>query len=93
MKNWLDTFSTGVLAMAVLRLIGGSVELLTAIAMLSFNDIRKSIALNAMLAMIGPFILVSTMAIGLVSVAHGLSPAKFVLVAIGVTCILVGVFR
>lgn len=79
--------------MGVLRLIGGSLELTIAILMFYFNDPRKSLALNGLLAMVGPIVLISTMAIGVAGVAQELPLSKFIFVAIGVCCILYGVFK
>lgn len=79
--------------MGILRLIGGSLELTIAILILYFNDPRKSLALNGMLAMVGPVILISTMAIGVAGVAQELPLSKFIFVAIGVSCILYGVLK
>ncbi|GGE53771.1 YqhV family protein [Priestia taiwanensis] len=93
MKSWLSTIETTVLSMAVLRLIGGSLEVTIALLMLFFNDPKKSLALNSILAMVGPFILLSTIAIGVAGVAQELSFSKLVFVGIGVTCILIGVFK
>ncbi len=93
MKHLLSMFEWSVLSMGILRLIGGSLELTIAILMFYFNDPKKSLALNGMLAMVGPVILISTMAIGIAGVAQELPLSKLIFVAIGVSCILYGVFK
>lgn len=93
MKQLLSMFEWSVLSMGALRLFGGSMELIIAILILYFNDPKKALALNGMLAMVGPVILISTMVIGLAGVASELPLSKFIFVAIGVGCILFGVFK
>ncbi|XID94140.1 YqhV family protein [Paenibacillaceae bacterium WGS1546] len=79
--------------MAMLRLLSGSIELTAAIVMLRLNDVQKALAVNSMLALVGPLVLISTTAIGLVGLADKLSPAKFVWIVAGVGCLLIGILR
>jgi hypothetical protein len=82
-----------VFGMALLRLLSGSIELTAALVMLKFNDIQKALAVNSMLALVGPFVLVATTTIGLVGIADKLSPTRFVWVAAGVACLLIGILK
>ncbi|MCC3373381.1 YqhV family protein [Cohnella sp. REN36] len=82
-----------VFSMAVLRLLSGSIELTAALVMLKFNDVTKALAVNSMLALVGPMVLIATTTIGLVGLSDKLSPAKFVWVAVGVSCLLVGILK
>lgn len=93
MKDWIESMDKAVLSMGFLRVFGGSVELLAAITILYFNDIKKALAVNSILAAIGPIILISTMTIGIVGVASKLDPLRFVLVLCGVFLILLAVFK
>lgn len=79
--------------MAMLRLLSGSIEVTAAIVMLRLNDVQKALAVNSMLALVGPLVLISTTAIGLVGLADKLSPAKFVWIVAGVGCLLIGILR
>lgn len=81
------------LSMAVLRMLSGSLELTAAIVMIRLNSVEKALVVNSMLALVGPLILISTTAIGLVGLSDKLSPGKFLWVMAGVGCILIGVLR
>ncbi|MBB6635537.1 YqhV family protein [Cohnella thailandensis] len=79
--------------MAILRIFSGSIELTAAIVMLKLNDVQKALAVNSMLAMVGPLVLLTTTTIGLVGLADKLSPMRFVWVTVGVGCLLVGILK
>ncbi|KMM37870.1 DUF2619 domain-containing protein [Guptibacillus hwajinpoensis] len=79
-----------VLVMGVLRLISGVIELTAAILILLMNDIKSAMMINAILAIVGPIILLVTMTAGLVGLAGDLSIGKILLIMIGVAFILVG---
>lgn len=93
MKHWISLVHTSVLSMAGLRILSASIELTAAILMLVFNDVRKAMAINAMLAVVGPIILISTMAIGLISMADELSFSKLFIIGLGVALILYGIYK
>lgn len=80
-------------SMALLRILSGSIELTAAIVMLKFNDVQKALVVNSMLALVGPLILISTTAIGLVGLSDKLSPTKFIWIVAGVSCLLIGILR
>jgi len=82
-----------VLSMALLRMLSGCLELTAAMIMLKFNDVQKSLVVNSMLALVGPLVLISTTTIGLVGLSDKLSPAKFLWVAAGVCCLLIGILK
>ncbi|GMB07674.1 uncharacterized protein DUF2619 [Thermolongibacillus altinsuensis] len=81
-----------VLTMATLRILSSGIELCAALAMLWFNDVKKAIAVNAVLAMIGPTIFLAIMMLGLISMAQQLSLFKLVWIGVGVGCILIGIY-
>lgn len=93
MKQWLLVIESSVLVMAVLRLISGSAEIIAAVLMLYFNDAKKALAINSMLAFVGPTVLIITMSIGVLSVANELSFLKVFFLVLGVGCILIAVFK
>lgn len=88
-----DTLKESVLIMAVLRMFSGSAEILAALLMLYFNDPKKALVMNGMLAFIGPTVLIISMSIGVMSVANELSFLKIVFLLMGISCILIAVFK
>jgi hypothetical protein len=93
MKKWLLLIETSVLSMAGLRFLSATIELTAAILMLLFNDVKKAIAINTLLAIVGPMILIATMTIGLLNIANELSFSKLIFIAIGVGFILLGIYK
>lgn len=82
-----------VLSMASLRLMSGSLEIMAALLMLRLNQVDKALLVNSSLAIVGPFVLLTTTTIGLVGLAEKLSFAKMLWIAIGVACIFVGILK
>lgn len=82
-----------VLAMAVLRLMSGSIEILAAMLMLRWNQIEKALVVNSSLALVGPLVLITTTTIGLVGISDKLSPSKFIWVLAGVACLMIGILK
>ncbi|MBN8208226.1 DUF2619 domain-containing protein [Bacillus sp. NTK071] len=79
-----------VLVMGILRIVSGLIELTAAILILLFNDLRSAMLINAILAIVGPIILIVTMSAGLIGLAGDLSIGKILLIVIGVAFILAG---
>ncbi|WP_054949415.1 YqhV family protein [Numidum massiliense] len=84
-------FEKAVLAMAVLRLLSGFIEMMAGLLMLRYNDLEKSILINASLALIGPLVLITTMTIGLTGLVDRVSFGKITWVVCGVLCIFIGI--
>ncbi|OXM88183.1 YqhV family protein [Paenibacillus rigui] len=82
-----------VLSMASLRLLSGSIEIIAALLMLRLNQIDKALMVNTGLAMVGPFVLLTTTTLGLVGVAEKLSYGKMLWVLVGVSCIFIGILK
>lgn len=81
-----------VLAMAMLRVLSGSLEIFAAVLMIKFNSIEKALIVNSSLALVGPVILILTTTIGVLGMAGGeLSIVKILWIFLGVSCILIGV--
>ncbi|BDG36741.1 YqhV family protein [Saccharococcus caldoxylosilyticus] len=93
MKRWLPFIEPAVLSMAGMRLLSATLEMIAALAMLLFNDVKKALAVNALLAVIGPTIFIVTMTIGLLSLADELSYTKLGLIALGIILILIGIYK
>ncbi|MDQ6421059.1 YqhV family protein [Paenibacillus sp. LHD-117] len=82
-----------VMTMASLRLLSGSIEICAAILMLRLNQIDKALVVNSSLALVGPLILIATTTVGLVGLSDKLSASKFVWVAAGVICLMIGILK
>jgi hypothetical protein len=82
-----------VLSMATLRIISGSLELCAALLMLRFNEVNKALLINSSLALVGPLILISTTAIGLVGLADKISFSKMLWITAGVVCLMIGILK
>lgn len=80
-----------VLAMSLLRIVSGGIEIFAALLMIKFNAVEKALLINSSLALIGPLILLSTTTIGLIGIVEKVSLIKMVWVFAGVACILYGV--
>lgn len=82
-----------VMSMALLRLVSGSIEIAAAYLMYRFNQVEKALLVNSGLALLGPAILMSTTAIGLVGVAEKLSLHKLAWIFCGVTFLFIGILK
>ena len=92
-KIFGTSIESAVLSMAGLRLVSGLIEISAAIIMLMLNDVKKAVVVNSMLAVVGPVIFISTMMIGLISIADEISFSKLVFIGIGVAFILYGIYK
>ncbi|MBA2942148.1 YqhV family protein [Paenibacillus sp. CGMCC 1.16610] len=82
-----------VLAMASLRLMSGSIEIIAAIVMLRLATVEKALLVNSTLALVGPLVLLATTTIGLVGIAEKLSYGKMLWVIAGVSCLFIGILK
>ncbi|UOQ92192.1 YqhV family protein [Halobacillus shinanisalinarum] len=80
-----------VLAMVILRLISGFIEITAALLMLKLNELEKAIMINTSLALVGPFILVATTTVGLLGMVDRISYPRLACIVGGVALILIGV--
>jgi hypothetical protein len=79
--------------MATLRVVSGCLEITAAMIMLRFNQVDKALLINSGLAIVGPFVLLSTTALGLIGIAEKMSFSKLFLVLAGVSFIFVGILK
>lgn len=81
-----------VLGMALLRCLSGLIEFTAAMLMLKFDSVEKAVKINAVLAVIGPTVLIVVTSIGLVGLSQkGFSVPRFLLIVAGVTLIFIGI--
>jgi len=81
------------LGMVVLRLISGTLEITAALIMFRLNSVEKALLVNSMLALVGPFVLIATTALGLFGIADRLSYSKLMWIIAGLTCLFIGIFK
>jgi len=82
-----------VLAMAAVRVVSSLIELTAAILMLKLNRVEEALKINAALALVGPTVMLTVMALGLWGVAGKISLAKMLTIILGVGLIFYGVRR
>lgn len=82
-----------VLGMAMLRVLSGCIELIAAFMIFRYNQVEKALLINSGLALVGPLVFILVTSLGLVSLAGKLSYDKLLWVAIGVTCIFIGILK
>ncbi|WP_238323034.1 YqhV family protein [Gorillibacterium massiliense] len=82
-----------VMTMAGLRLLSGTIEITAALIMLRLNQVDKALLVNSGLAVVGPLVLLTTTAVGLIGVADKLSFSRLLLIFAGVGLIFFGVLK
>ncbi|MFY0543273.1 YqhV family protein [Brevibacillus sp. H7] len=80
-----------IIGMAALRLMSGTIEILAALLILKVNQVEKALLINSGLALVGPFVLLTTTTIGLVGLSDRISFWKVAWIFSGVVCIFIGV--
>ena len=58
-----------------------------------FNQVEKALLINSGLAVVGPFVLLTTTTIGLLGIADKLSYSKMLWIIAGVSCIFFGILK
>lgn len=81
------------LAMGIIRLISGSIEVLSACLMIYFNKVETAVKINALLAVIGPTVLVVVTSLGVMGIADKVPPAKMFIILCGVALIFIGLHK
>lgn len=80
-----------VLAMALLRLLSSMIELTAAALMLKLNRVDAALKINAALALVGPTVMMTVMALGLWGLAGKIAPTKMITIIVGVVLIFYGI--
>ncbi|MFY9174031.1 MAG: YqhV family protein [Peptococcia bacterium] len=76
--------------MGLLRALSGLIELAAALLMVYFNDVATSLKINALLAIIGPSIMILVTTLGLFGISNQVSPWKMLTILLGVILIFYG---
>lgn len=77
--------------MGLLRLMSGLFELIAAFLMIYFNNIETALKVNAVLALIGPTVMILVTSLGIAGLAGNISIAKMLFILCGVALIFIGV--
>ncbi|MDI7742748.1 YqhV family protein [Lysinibacillus fusiformis] len=80
--------ASALLYMVMVRLISGSLELTVAGLMYKSHDLEKALALNSMLALVGPCVLIITTGLGVAGLGDKISFPKIICIFSGVLLIL-----
>jgi hypothetical protein len=83
-------FEKIILAMAGLRIFSGLLEVTAGFLILKFNQVEKALMINAVLAVVGPVIFITSMSLGIIHLADKLSYSKLLFIGLGVGFILLG---
>ncbi len=78
------------LTMGLLRLLSGILEFSAGSLMIYFNNVETALKINAVLALIGPTIMIMVTSLGLVGIAGNVSLAKMFTIASGAALIFIG---
>ena len=82
-----------VLAMALLRVLSGSIELIAAFLIYRSNSVEKALLVNSSLALVGPLVFIAVTTLGLVGIADKLSYTKLLWIAAGLACLFIGILK
>lgn len=80
-----------VFGMAAIRVISSIIEFSAAMLMLKLNRVEYALKVNALLAFVGPVIMLTATTIGLAGLAGKSDPWKLAIIGAGVVLIFVGV--
>jgi len=82
-----------VMGMAGLRMLSSTIEFSAALLMLYFNRVEDAFRINALLAMVGPSIMLTVTTLGLIGLAGKISTQGIFIVMAGVGLIFLGVSK
>jgi hypothetical protein len=82
-----------VLAMASLRLLSGSIELLAAFLIYRFNNVEKALLVNSSLAFVGPLVFIAVTTLGLIGIADKVSWSRLIWIGLGLACLFFGILK
>lgn len=80
-----------VLGMAALRFLSSSIEFTAAFFMLYFNNVETAFKINAMLAVVGPTVMITVTSLGLVGLAGKASSLGLASILVGIAFIFFGI--
>jgi len=76
--------------MGILRLLSGTIEITAACLIIYFNRVETALKINALLAIVGPTVLILVTTLGLIGISDKVSLLKMVTILTGVILIFLG---
>ncbi len=86
-------FEKIVFGMAALRLVSSLIEFTAALLMLRFNSVETAFKINALLAVVGPMVMITVTSLGLVGLAGKASPQGLIPIVVGIALIFYGIHK
>src|SRR5690554_1258803 len=90
-SKMLQYFEKAIVAMALLRVFSGLIEITAALLILKVNQVDKALIINSSLSIVGPIIFIVATGIGLYSIANDLPLTKLFWILLGVAFIIYGI--
>lgn len=78
------------LGMGALRLLSGTIEITAALLIFYFATVESAFKINAVLALIGPIILITVTGLGIIGLADQLPLSRMFIILLGVGLIFYG---
>jgi hypothetical protein len=79
------------LCMGLIRLFSGFIEISAGIMMIYFHNVETALKINALLALIGPMMMIIVTSLGLIGIAGSVSLEKMLIILCGVVLIFFGI--
>lgn len=76
--------------MGLLRILSGTIELTAAFLIIYFNKVETALKINALLAIVGPTIMILVTTLGLIGISDKVSLLKMLTILTGAVLIFVG---
>jgi len=76
--------------MGLLRMLSATIELTAALLIIYFNKVETALKINALLAIVGPTIMILVTTLGLIGISDKVSPLKMLTILTGVILIFIG---
>jgi len=80
-----------VAGMAGVRLLSACIEFAAAVLMLKYGRVEAAIKINALLALVGPVVLLAVTGLGLVGLAGKVSGASMAIIITGISLVFIGI--
>lgn len=89
----LFVFEKIVFSMAALRFLSSTIEFTAAILMLRYNSVETAFRINALLAMVGPTVMITVTSLGLIGLAGKVPMQGMLFIVAGVVLIFIGMSK
>jgi hypothetical protein len=79
--------------MAALRFLSSTIEFTAAVLMLRYNSVETAFKINALLALVGPTVMITVTSLGLVGLAGKVPVQSLIFILLGVISIFFGLSK